>query len=66
MRESCSGGDARPGVADLDDRACRRRCASTIGQPAALRHRVARVEEQIQEHLLQLVFDALHDQRRGG
>ena len=30
-------------------------------QPAALGHRVARVQEQVQEHLLQLVLDALHD-----
>ena len=28
------------------------------GQPAALRHRVLGVEEQVEEHLLQLVLDA--------
>ena len=28
-------------------------------QPAAARHRVARVEEQVQKHLLKLVFDAV-------
>ena len=33
-------------------------------QPAAARHRVARVEEQVQEHLLQLVLDAEHGHRR--
>ena len=55
--------NARPGVADFghdspvfDARADR--------QPAALRHRVARVQEQVQEHLLQLVLDAEHHRRR--
>ena len=35
-------------------------------QPAAAWHRVARVEEQVQEHLLELVLDAEHrDGKRG-
>ena len=36
-----------------------------VSQPP-LRHGVARVEEQVQEDLLQLVLDAAHDQRVGG
>ena len=63
MRASCSDGmpepvsatsaiDASPSTR-VDDR-----------QPAAARHRVARVEEQVQEHLLQLVLDAEHRHRR--
>ena len=39
---------------------------STAGrhrQPAAARHGVAGVQEQVEEHLLQLVLDAQHQQR---
>jgi hypothetical protein len=34
-------------------------------QPAAARHRVAGVEEEVQEHLLELVLDAEHGRRDG-
>ena len=58
MRDQMLGRNARPGVGDLDD-ARRRVDAGDDRQPAAFRHRVARVQKQIQEHLLQLVLDAL-------
>ena len=45
-------------VSDLDDRAPSLDRRGTVSQPP--RHRVAGVEEQVQEHLLQLVLDALH------
>ena len=59
------GGNARSRVGHLGDGAiavdaCRDR------QPATPRHRVARVEEQVQEHLLQLMLDAEDLHGRGG
>ena len=66
MRDELLRRNARAGVGDLDDAPCRRRARVDDRQPAALRHRVARVEEQVQEHLLQLVLDALHDRRAVG
>ena len=52
------------GVGDFDRRADRALRLRDDREPAALRHRVARVQEQVQEHLLELVLDALHDDRR--
>ena len=63
MRASCSGGMPEPVSATSAteliavDRGRHR-------QPAAARHRVARVEEQVQEHLLKLMLDARDDHRR--
>src|SRR5215213_9500349 len=34
-------------------------------QPATARHRIARIQEQIQEHLLQLELESNHVHRRG-
>ena len=53
------GGNARSRVADFDAGSLLAATGDDT-QPAPLRHRVARVEEQVQEHLLELVFDALH------
>ena len=50
--------NAGAGVGDLDDAAIRPSTRVDDRQPAAARHRVARVQEQVQEHLLQLVLDA--------
>ena len=63
MRDSCSAGMPEP-VSATSTTAPSSSIARDDRQPAALRHRVARVEEQVQEHLLQLVLDALHDRRR--
>ena len=60
MRARCSDGMPEPGVGDLRDRPI----AVDAGrdrQPAAARHGVARVQEQVEEHLLELVLDAEHD-----
>ena len=54
------GGNPRSGVTDLDGDPVLFEPGDD-GQPAALRHRVPRVEEQIQEDLLQLVLHALDD-----
>src|SRR6185437_13542066 len=56
--------DPRSGVGNLGDRLAVDN-ARRHRQPAALRHRVARVEEQVEKHLLQLVLDAADDDRRG-
>ena len=56
--------NARPGIGDLRERAI----AVDPGrhrQPAAARHRITRVEKQVQEDLLQLMLDAQDRDRRG-
>ena len=55
--------DARSGIGHLDHRLAAR--ARHDRQPAAFRHGVTRIEEQVQEDLLQLVLDALHQRRHG-
>src|SRR5687767_12130095 len=57
------GRNARAGVADFDDRAAAV-LARHDREPAPFGHRVPGVEEQVQEYLLQFVFDALDDRRR--
>src|SRR5471030_235526 len=57
------GGDARPGVRDFRDDAIAFD-ARGDRQPAAARHRVARVEEEIEEDLLELMLDAEHVHHR--
>ena len=54
--------NAGAGVGDLGDHAIAVD-ARRDRQPAAARHRVAGVEEQVQEHLLQLMLDAEHRHR---
>ena len=63
MRAMCSDGMPTP-VSDTSTIPSWPSTARRNRQPAALGHRVAGVEEQIEKDLLQLVFDATHDDRR--
>jgi hypothetical protein len=59
------GGNAHAGIGQLDDGFV------AVGRrhhrhPTALRHRITRVQQQIQKHLLKLVLDASHDDGRVG
>ena len=57
MRARCSAGMPLP-VSDTSATASSPSSARRNRQPAAARHRVARVQEQVQEHLLQLELEA--------
>src|SRR5262245_52669471 len=52
-------------ITHFDDRV-RAACRCRDRKPATFRHRVTRVQEQVEEHLLQLVLDAADDDRRAG